>query len=208
MHALRKALLTLVLIVLPLSASHGAQTAAGSTVATLHSTLLDVMKRSQELGYKGRYEALNPVISDSFDFAAIARVVLGRYWSELKPEQQQAFVEAFTRLSVATYASRFDSFSGESFRPVDATEQGDENVTVKTELVKADGGTVRLDYVLRPGEGERWRILNVVADGISDLSLKRADYTSIMKNEGYEALITKLNERVGRYASEPETDGQ
>ncbi len=205
MHAMRVALLTLVLIGLPLSASDAAQTAAGNTVETLHSTLLDVMKRSQELGYKGRYDALNPVISDSFDFAAIARVVLGRYWSELTPEQQRAFIEAFTRLSVATYASRFDSFSGEAFRPVAALEQSKENVTVKTELVKADGDTVKLDYVLRSGEGDRWRILNVIADGISDLSLKRADYTSIMKNEGYEALMAKLNERIARYAS---TKGQ
>lgn len=201
MHAMRAALLTLVLIGLPLSASYAAQTAARNTVETLHNTLLDVMKRSQELGYKGRYDALNPVISDSFDFAAIARVVLGRYWSELTPEQQRAFIEAFTRLSVATYASRFDSFSGEAFRPVAALEQSKENVTVKTELVKADGDTVKLDYVLRSGEGDRWRILNVIADGISDLSLKRADYTSIMKNEGYEALMAKLNERIGRYAS-------
>ncbi|MGQ0658017.1 MAG: ABC transporter substrate-binding protein [Chromatiales bacterium] len=204
---LRAVLIVLALSGSSLTAGAAGQTDAGKTVDKLHEALLDVMKRSAELGYTGRYQTLDPVISQSFDFPGIARVVVGRHWSELSPEEQNTFVETFSRLSIATYASRFDNFSGESFHHVLEENQSGNNVIVKTELLKPDGSAVKLDYVLRQSKDNRWRILNVIADGISDLSLKRADYTSIIKNEGYAALIAKLNDRIVRYESAPRSTG-
>jgi len=54
---------------------------------------------------------------------------------------------------------------------------------------------VQLDYVLQEEAG-RWRIVNVVANGVSDLSLKRADYGSIMKKQGFDLLVEKLEAQV------------
>ncbi|MEE8316618.1 MAG: ABC transporter substrate-binding protein [Syntrophobacteria bacterium] len=42
--------------------------------------------------------------------------------------------------------------------------------------------------------------MNVVAEGVSDLSLKRADYTSYLKKKGFDALLRKLNEKIQQYA--------
>ena len=50
---------------------------------------------------------------------------------------------------------------------------------------------MRLDYLLQEETG-RWRIVNVVSNGVSDLSLKRADYGSIMKKQGFDTLVSKL----------------
>ena len=69
---------------------------------------------------------------------------------------------------------------------------------VKTVLVKVDGDKVTLDYLLRKSDG-LWRIVNVIAEGVSDLSLKRADYTAVIKNEGFNSLITQLNGKVASY---------
>lgn len=68
-------------------------------------------------------------------------------------------------------------------------------VRVRTRLVRPGDEAVQLDYVLQEEAG-RWRIVNVVANGVSDLSLKRADYGSIMKKQGFDLLVEKLEAQV------------
>jgi len=36
----------------------------------------------------------------------------------------------------------------------------------------------------------------VIADGVSDISLKRADYTTFLKKNGFRALLDKLAEKI------------
>ncbi len=172
-------------------------------VAKLHGALLDIMKRADELGYRGRFAAIEPVVRETFDFPAIGRIAMGKYWAGLAEQEQKEFLETFARLSVATYASRFDGYDGESFRTIGNKKQNENNALANTELVKSNGETVSLNYQLRTDADGKWRILNVVADGISDLSLKRAEYTSIMSSDGYPALMAKLNAKIAQY----ETDG-
>jgi phospholipid transport system substrate-binding protein len=176
---------------------------AKQVVEKLHESLIDVMKRSNQLGYQGRLENLTPIVQGSFDFPAIARIAVGRYWTELSDQDHQTFLDTFSRLSAATYASRFDSYGGESFRTLSVEPQSSQDVLVKTELVQTDGAVVKLDYVVRPSGNGQWRILNVIADGVSDLSLKHADYAAVIKNEGYPALIAKLNDKISKYAQPP-----
>ena len=172
---------------------------AGKVVDSLHSALLEVMQHADKLGFDGRVSVLDPVIKASFDFPTIARLVMGRYWANLKADQQKQFIETFSRLSVVTYASRFDGYSGEIFRTVGLDAKGRNNVLVRTELEKSDHSLVKLDYLVHADPDRHWRIVNVIADGVSDLSLKRADYGSIMKNDGYVALIGKLNDKIAQY---------
>ena len=35
-----------------------------------------------------------------------------------------------------------------------------------------------------------------IANGINDLSLKRAEYAAIIKNDGFNALISKLEQKI------------
>ena len=97
---------------------------AKSVVEKLHTTLLDVMKRADALGYSGRYDTLAPVVSASFDFDTIGQKLLGRYWAGLTADQRKLFVETFKQLSTATYAARFDGFENEAFRTVSQETKG------------------------------------------------------------------------------------
>ncbi len=169
-------------------------------VEDFNNTLLSVMKRAKLLGYEGRYNQFAPVVKKSFDFPLIARVVVGRYWSTFSDEEKAKFIETFTRLSIATYANRFDDYSGEKFKTISTNKSCSGRVLVKTLLIKSDGKKVELDYILLK-KGTEWRIVNVIADGVSDLSLKRADYTAFLKKNNVKALFDKLNKKISDYAS-------
>ncbi len=165
------------------------------TVDRLHAALIDVMQNADALGFAGRRERLSPVIMKSFDFAFISQVVLGRFWEDLPEANRARMIGTFTRLTLATYASRFDGYSGEQFQQAEVKPMNRGRILVRTELVRPGKEPVQLDYVLQE-ENNQWLIVNVVANGVSDLSLKRADYGSVMKSHGFDGLMERLEAQI------------
>ena len=173
----------------------GAASGAVVVVEKLHTTLLEIMKNAGKLGFKGRYDIIAPVVDASFDTSLIAQVVLSRYWKELDTEQQGRFVTLFNRLSASTYASRFDSFSGESFKTLGVEKMKKERLLVKTELTRTNDTPVKLEYLLQQNAG-KWYIISVIADGVNDLALKRAEYATIINDKGFDSLVGEIEKKV------------
>ncbi len=194
-------LLILVILCMPIAipCASASNQDATEVVEKLHSTLLAVMKDGDKIGYQGRYDQLEPVIKSSFDMPFVSRTVLGKYWETFTREQRSRFVEAFTQMSIATYAANFDSYSGERFKTISEQEVSGGRILVQSQLIKSDGGQVQLDYLLQRTGGQ-WRIVNVIAEGVSDLALKRADYSAFLKSKGFEALLNKLKEKISQYS--------
>lgn len=165
--------------------------AAAAPVAALHETLLESMQAGAERTFDARYQALGRVLQETFDFNTISRVVTGRFWREFDDAQKLAFMTAFAKLSAATYADRFDTYKGEVFRTLSIAPQR-RGAMVRTEIVKGSGGSVSLDYMVQP-TAAGYRIINVIADGVSDLSVKRAEYTDVLRTSGLEALIASID---------------
>ena len=62
---------------------------------------------------------------------------------------------------------------------------------IKTELRRPDGDPVALDYLLHEKQG-KWYIISVSADGVNDLSLKRAEYAAVIKEKGFNGLVKEI----------------
>ena len=199
-RGLRSACAALLLLTLPTPVpADPAQAAA--VVDRLHAALLDAMRRAGELGYAGRREALAPVLAASFDFPFMSRLALGSEWRRLDEMQRQRWVSTFQDLSLATYAARFDGFSGESFA-TDATEgAARDTVLVKTRLVRADDEPVHLNYRLRQNGGN-WRIIDIyLNETVSEVALRRSEFTEVLERSGFEALVAELETKIGSYAN-------
>ncbi len=197
MHRSLQILAPLCLLLLGALPADAAETEAKVTVEKLHSVLLETMQEGAQLGFAGRTTKLAPTLAASFDFETISRLATGRYWAQIPADKKREFIEVFTRLSTATYAENFKSFGGERFA-TRATENKKSAQLVKTVLIKSDGKEVSLNYLLANDQG-RWRIVNVVAQGVSDLSLKRAEYTAVIGSDGIDTLIAKLKAKVASY---------
>ena len=165
-------------------------------VERLYAALLDVMKRADELGFEGRYRVLEPAIGASYDLPFMAELILGRQWLALSPEQQKLWLETFARLTVSTYADRFDAFGGERFE-VGAVEGGTQGTSlVRTKLVRTDDEPVLLDYRMRKAAAG-WRIIDVFLNGtVSELALRRSEYGALMRRDGFDALIAAVKQKI------------
>lgn len=165
-------------------------------VKELNGSLQKVLEEAERLGYQGRVKRLSPILDAAFDFEYMAGKTIGRHWSSLSPEQQKRWVEVFTDLTDATYAGRFDRFSGQKFVLIDEQPSTNGSVVVRSKVVSPDENDVELSYRLanRP---DGWKVIDVYYNGtVSELALRRADYSSVLKRDGFDALIARVNEKI------------
>ncbi len=67
---------------------------------------------------------------------------------------------------------------------------------VRTLLVRPGDEDVQLNYRLRDVDGE-WRIIDIFLNGtISELALRRSEYSSVLKREGFEKLLSSLTSKI------------
>jgi phospholipid transport system substrate-binding protein len=164
-------------------------------VSTLHESLIKAMREGEKLGYRGRFDLLAPVVDQTHDLDFIARTTLGANWTRLDAEQQRTFLDVFRKLSIGTYAGWFKDYGGERFEFLERQSMPRDQIMVRSRLVQPSGETVRFDYILRQGK-DGWRIINILADGVSDLALKRVEYRAILQRDGFPTLIDMLKKKI------------
>ncbi len=174
---------------------------ARQIIDKFQTDLITVMKDGKKLGYTGRYEKLDVAVSNSHDLPKIARIVVGKEWEKLTEEQQKKLTDLFSRLSIASYAHNFKEFDGEAFAIDSEEETKLGGVVIHSHLDLPDDKPVKFDYMLKE-KGASWRIINIIANGVSDLALKRSEYTAILQRDGFDALIAKINEKIDLYAKQ------
>lgn len=201
MRVLRALMATSVILACVSVWSAAAAEPARSVVENLDSQLLATMKQGKQLGFAGRYKKLAPVIDQAFDLHRIAKLALGSQWQTLSPEQQQQYLQMFRKDTLATYASRFDSYGGQSFKIKNVKDAPGGRREVYTVIV-SNGDETPINYVLDNEDGN-WKIVNVVAKGVSDLALKRGQYTSSIKNKGADGFIKQFQAQLKKYPTIP-----
>jgi phospholipid transport system substrate-binding protein len=193
-----------------LSQAVGAEeSAAGGpkqTVDKLNSVLIDVMRNAKQLGYQGRYKKLDSVVRETHEFDAIAQIALGNHWKSLDQQQKRSFVQKLADLSVATYAAQFNDYAGEEFKYEAEQSVKPTRVTLRYALQAPKEKPVKFEYMLNQSGG-KWAIINIVVDGISDLALKKAQYTSVIDREGFDSLLNKLTQKINDYAANNSKQG-
>jgi phospholipid transport system substrate-binding protein len=173
---------------------HAATSGGGDTVQGLYDALLSTMKNGRTLGQSGRFAQLAPVIRGSFDIASMARLSVGSSWAGLSEAQRLQVSESFGRYISAIYADRFDSYDGQKLE-VTGEQPAPSGVMVKSQIIKANGEPVKVDYMMRRN-GESWLISDIYLDGaISEVATRRSEFATILKNEGIDGLIAALNRK-------------
>jgi phospholipid transport system substrate-binding protein len=133
------------------------------------------------------------IAGEMFDFDEISRRVLSRHWQALPPEAQAEFVTIFRDLLERSYVAQIEARGGMSITFVGESIDGD-SATVRSKVVTRRGTEIPLDYRLHVRDG-RWRIYDVVADGISFVTSYRTQFDRVIRAESYNALRDRLQKK-------------
>ena len=163
-------------------------------VVNLHEVLLTAMKSEKSLGHAGRIDIIRNVVSESFNFPLISKVILGEKWEVLSHEDKQEFVSVMRSLSISTYAHHFSNYSGQKFVIVERKSRNN-SLSLSTSLLSDNGDRTSLKYLLRKNT-EGWLIVNVISEGVSDLALKKAEYSYIIEKDGIKSLLRQLTTKI------------
>jgi len=192
------AALAVVILVAPVfSANPEAALAAGpqDSVHSFYQTLLGAMKDGRTLGQSGRFERIDPVVRRLFDIPSMTRVAVGGTWNTLSAAQQEQVTVAFASYISASYAERFDSYSGQQLE-VTGQQPSGSGIMVRTRITKTSGEPVGIDYRLRQNDGV-WQIADVYLDGaISQLATQRSEFGAILRRDGFDGLLATLSRKV------------
>ncbi len=164
-----------------------------TTINVFHAALSDTMEKGATLGCKGRIDKLDPVIGATFDMDFVAGHILRRRWEKMTLEQRSAFALMLKNLTVLAYASNF-SKAGPTFTTLESRSVSATRTQVRTRLTPAHDEPVSLDYFLQRS-GDDWRIINVIANGVSDLALRSSQYDKVFGEHGFDGLMEKLRKQ-------------
>jgi phospholipid transport system substrate-binding protein len=172
-----------------------------ATVERLDEVLLDVLKQADALGYRGRFERLAAPMTDAFDLDFMAERSLGSEWQKLSDPERTRWRELFRQFTIANYAANFDRWADQRFEILGEEAGTSDTRAVRTRVRSSDHEDVDLTYRLRQTDAG-WKIVDVYLKGtVSELALRRADFTAFLDREGFAKLESTVRARLDDLAA-------
>lgn len=174
---------------------------ATRVIASLNAALLNALQHAEQLGYQGRYDKIGPAVDGAFDVAFMAEKSIGRYWKPLSDADRTKWVGLFREFTVANYAGNFDHFSGQRFEISSEEPSQNDTQVVHSKLINPGGEDTELNYRLHDTAAGP-RIVDVYLKGtVSELALRRSDYTSVLERDGFDGLVSTVRAKVADLAA-------
>jgi phospholipid transport system substrate-binding protein len=165
-------------------------------IKTGSQEVLQVLREPQGSSETQRRDKILNIVSQYFNFEEMAKRALGRPWKDQPPQKRQEFAQLFKQLLYATYISRIEHYTGSNEQMFYDYQrvQGD-YALVKTHIMYQSNSNVSIDYRLQL-EGGEWKVYDVVVEGMSFVENYRGQFASILANESFDSLLSRLRQKV------------
>jgi phospholipid transport system substrate-binding protein len=127
-----------------------------------------------------------------FDTRYSAQLVLGKSWRAASEDQRARFIAAFQESMLQNYGNALVNFTANRLKVQPGrVDPGSELATVNTTIMRDDGTTIPVNYVLHKTP-DGWKAWDVKIEGISYVKSFRDDFAAQIDQKGLEAVITRL----------------
>lgn len=177
---------------------HGrAETGPQELVEQTTNAILERLVKERESLRKdnsGLYDLLEEIVLPHFDFIRMSALVLGKNWRLANEDQKLRFSRAFRTLLVRTYGVILLEYTNQKIRYLPLRDKlADGDVTVHCEIIGGSRHPTMVNYRLYDRNGD-WKVYDIIIDGISLVTNFRTSYAGEIKQNGLDALITRLDE--------------
>lgn len=186
----------------PLSAAQ----AQGDPVAFLKAQDREVRgllrdKLDSNAKQEARAEKLGKALSTLLDFEELARRSMHNHWETLQPEQRERFTALLRKLVERSYEKNLEATLDFEVAYQQAARKDDGWIVGTTARSRKNrrAPEVTIDYAMAQ-RGGHWKVFDVVTDGVSLVHNYRRQFDRIIKRQGFEALIEKMQKRLGEPA--------
>jgi phospholipid transport system substrate-binding protein len=142
-----------------------------------------------------RLARFRELFHSDFDMPEIGRFVLGPYWRQATPEEQNEFLGLFQEYIVRAYSARLGQYAGEPFRVLGAHPEEDDTV-VTSQIVQQSGQPIEVDWHLTQTPSGL-EITDVYVGGVSMAVTERDEFASVIQRSGGVAgLLAQLRQKL------------
>ena len=156
------------------------------------------IREDQSIAYRISDELMMPHV----DFPRITRLVIGKYWRDASPAQQQQLIKEIKSLLVRSYVSAMTSYvddivavaeqNGIKYLP-SRYKTGDKKASVRATISLQGGQSADVQYQLY--YRDEWKIYDIRIEGISLAITYRTSFGEQIKRDGLDKLIAQLADR-------------
>lgn len=162
-------------------------------------SILAILQNAQ-LDKDEKRTQMSKVIEKRFDFRAMSQRTLATNWKKTTNEEKQQFVDLFSQLIENSYVGKLEAYTNEKVNYTGEKVKGRKAV-VET-LIITTSTDIPVDYRLYQ-KGDQWLVYDVIIEGVSLISNYRSSYQEIMKKEGFDGLLAKMQAKIDELASTP-----
>ena len=138
-----------------------------------------------------RESQFRTLLRDKFDVPLITRLVVGRHWRRATDGQKQAFMLVFEEHIVKIYTSQLGVYNEEIVAIRNVASRTERDTIVGTEVMRSSDAPLQLDWLVREEAGA-YRVIDIAAEGVSLMTTKRSEFSSVIQRDGLDGLIEKL----------------
>jgi phospholipid transport system substrate-binding protein len=165
------------------------------TVRTAVEQAVAVLEAAGPERTGARQVALSRIAHELFDFDEMSRRALARHWDRRSAAERAEFAALFADLVEHAWVTRLSAHPGAAVTYISETVDG-RAVTVRSRLATG-GSEVAVDYRLHVRDA-RWRVRDVVVDGISVVAAYRGEFRDIIEASSFAHLVARLRESAPR----------
>jgi len=179
---------------------------------TAHAFLNDLQgKVSDELigdsiDEASREARFRELFQEHFDLPTIGRFVLGRYWRKASPAVRDDFLRTFEDVIVQRFLPILSQDTDVRFELGQVKEDSrDPNMLLVASMVPSEEGTsYKVIWRLKKYE-DTFKILDIIAEGVSMAISLRSEYVAYIKSNGgeVERLVASLRDKIEQGAFAP-----
>jgi len=180
------------------------------------ATFLDTLqeKAAAQLGdtsvsEQEKEQRFRKLFNENFDVPAIGRFVVGRYWRAASETERDEFLAVFEDAMVQRFLPLLAENSSERFQvgTVTADSRNEDMALVDSVITRSQGEPYKVAWRVRESDGS-FKILDIVAEGVSMAITYRSEYASVLKNNGgaLPPLTEALREKVASGAFAPQVN--
>lgn len=163
--------------------------------------------QNQTMSLSDRRKTLRALAENYFDFAIMARSVLGYHWRTLTPDQRAQFVPLFTGFIEDAYLTKLQDYTVHKVQQalqgtrIEYTKEnfdGSDYAQVFTLVVLHDQkNPIALNYYMHR-DGNAWKVYDLSIEAISIIANFRNQFDRVINNQGYDSLLADLRAKQQR----------
>ena len=133
------------------------------------------------------------VFDPYFDYEQMSKIALSKRYNNLSTEQKVKFNKAFEERLKSSYVDKLLSYKNQTINFKDVTKPNENRYFLNADLVGEDGKNYGFTYKFYNAKERGWLIYDVEILGVSIIQTYRSQFDSLMENESFENLLSKLN---------------